>query len=188
MKQSGKEIFTLTQEKDVIEIGEERQAEIQKTVHAFISADILHRRTIEQWANDAGMHRSGHRMLMHLTRCGNTPTQKDLAKHFDISPAAVAVTLKKLESDGYIEREKCASSSDSRYNEIKITERGKEAALASRKFFHHVDSEAFKNFTADELETFTALLERMQENLKNIAPLNFESEQNAKTDTKETEE
>ena len=167
---------------------EERPAEIQRAVHAFISADILHRRTIEQWAQDAGMHRSQHRMLMHLTRCEAMPTQKDLAKHFDISPAAVAVTLKKLESDGYIEREKCASSSDSRYNEIKITERGKEAALQSRKFFHHVDNEAFKDFTPQELELFTALLERMQENLKNIAPLNFEGEQNAKTNQKETKE
>ena len=178
----------MTEKNEVLIKDEERPAEIQRAVQAFISADILHRRTIEQWAQDAGMHRSQHRMLMHLTRCGAMPTQKDLAKHFDISPAAVAVTLKKLESDGYIEREKCASSSDSCYNEIKITERGKAAALESRKFFHHVDNEAFKDFTAQELELFTALLERMQENLKNVAPLNFESEQNAKTHKKETKE
>lgn len=159
---------------------------VQRTVHAFISANILHRRTIEQWACDAGMHRSQHRVLMYLTKCESTPTQKDLAEHFDISPAAVAVTLKKLESDGYIERGKCAQRSDSRFNEIKITERGKEAAIQSRKFFQHVDSEAFKDFSADELEIFTSLLERMQENLKNIAPLSSESEQKAKTDQKET--
>ena len=88
---------------------------IQKTIHAFISADILHRRSIEKWATDAGMHRSQHRMLMYLNKCENTPAQKDLANHFDISPAAVAVTLKKLESDGYIERVKCQERSDSRF-------------------------------------------------------------------------
>ena len=144
---------------------------IQRTIHAFISADILHRRVIEQWANDAGMHRSQHRMLMHLSKCESTPSQKDLAKYFDISPAAVAVTLKKLESDGYIERGKCAERADSRFNEIRITEQGRQATIQSRKYFHHVDNEAFKDFTDEELSLFTSLLQRMQENLKNIDPL-----------------
>ena len=173
-------------ENKIISDGEERISEIQHTIHAFISADLLHRRTIEQWANDAGMHRSQHRMLMHLTRCENTPTQKDLAKHFDISPAAVAVSLKKLEGDGYIEREKCATSSDSRYNEIKITERGKEAVMQSIKYFRHVDCEAFRDFSKEELTLFATLLERMHENLKNIAPLS-ECEQTTQIYQKETE-
>ena len=145
-----------------------RAAAIQKTIHAFIAANILHRKTIEGWATDAGMHSSQHRMLLHLSKCEHTPSQKDLAKHFDISPAAVAVTLKKLESDGYIERGKCSERTDSRFNEIKITELGRQATVQSRKYFHHVDSEAFRDFTNEELATFTALLERMQENLKTI--------------------
>ncbi len=161
---------------------------VQKAIHAFITADILHRRTIEQWATDAGMHRSQHRMLMYLTKCESTPSQKDLAKHFDISPAAVAVTLKKLESDGYIERGKCAERSDSRYNEIKITERGRVASMQSRKYFQHVDSEAFKDFSDDELAAFTDLLERMQNNLKNIAPIDIEGGENAIPTRKEEEQ
>ena len=162
----------MTKEKEhIINDSDAHSAAIQRTIRAFISADILHRKVIEQWAADAGMHRSGHRMLMYLTRCETAPTQKDLAKHFDISPAAVAVTLKKLESDGYIERGKCGERTDSRFNEIRITERGRDAALQSRKYFQHVDCEAFKNFSPEELELFTSLLERMHENLKTIPPL-----------------
>lgn len=176
------------EEKEVrINDPESHGAKIQKTIHAFISTDIMHRRVIEQWATDAGMHRSQHRMLMYLTKCGNTPTQKDIAKNFDISPAAVAVTLKKLESDGYIERGKCAERSDSRYNEIKITELGRVAAMQSRKYFQHVDSEAFKDFSDDELAAFVSLLERMQNNLKNIAPINVESGENAISTRKDEE-
>ena len=144
---------------------------LQRTIQAFIKADITHRRAIEQWATDAGMHRSQHRMLMYLTRCEGTPSQKDLAKHFDISPAAVTVTLKKLESDGYIERGKCHERSDSRFNEIRITERGRDAALQSRKYFQHVDCEALKDFSEEELALFTSFLERMSQNLKSITPL-----------------
>ncbi len=188
MKSAERSNFVLTKENDLITNEGDRQAEIQKTVQAFLSADILHRRAIEGWANDAGMHRSQHRMLMYLTRCVNTPTQKDLAKHFDISPAAVAVTLKKLESDGYIERGKCGERSDSRYNEIRITERGRDAALQSRKYFQHVDSQAFKDFSAQELAEFTYLLERMQENLKNIDPISSENAQNPTHTRKEEEQ
>lgn len=180
----------MANEKDSVSVNDPspHTAAIQKTIHAFISADILHRRVIEQWATDAGMHRSQHRMLMYLTKCGSTPTQKDLAKHFDISPAAVAVTLKKLESDGYIERGKCAERSDSRFNEIKITELGRNAAMQSRKYFQHVDCEAFKGFTDSELEAFASLLERMQENLKNIAPLESDQGDTAISPRKDNEQ
>ena len=163
----------MTIEKNDVAINDNdsHNAALQKTIHAFISADILHRRVIEKWATDAGMHRSQHRMLMHLSKCEATPSQKDLAKHFDISPAAVAVTLKKLESDGYIERGKSTERADSRFNEIRITELGRNATQQSKKYFIHVDSEALKGFSNEELTVFTALLERMQENLKTIQPI-----------------
>lgn len=180
--------MTIEKNSTAINDKDSHNAAVQKTIHAFISTDILHRRVIEQWACDAGMHRSQHRMLMHLTKCGETPTQKDLAKHFDISPAAVAVTLKKLESDGYIERGKCSERSDSRFNEIRITDLGREAAMQSRKYFQHVDSEAFKDFSDEELSAFTALLERMQENLKNIAPIQSEQGETAISPRKDKEE
>ncbi len=148
-----------------------RTAEIQNAIHAFIAADLLHRKVIDSWAASAGMHRSQHRMLLCLSKCDSTPSQKELAKKFDISPAAVAVTLKKLEGDGYIERGKCADCADFRCNEIKITDRGRQAAIQSKKYFQHVDSEAFKDFSNEELTIFTSLLERMTENLKSVEPL-----------------
>ena len=149
------------------ETGQDRTAKIQKTIHAFISADIIHRRAIEHWATSAGMHRSQHRMLMYLSRCETSPSQKDLAKHFDISPAAVTTALKKLESDGYIERGKCSLSSDSRVNEISITERGREAVKESKKYFHSVDEKTLEGFSDEELDSFIGYLERIQDNLKN---------------------
>lgn len=110
-------------------------------------------------------------MLLYLSKQESSPSQKELAERFEISPAAVAVTLKKLESDGYIERGKRTEIADSRYNEIRITEQGRQATIQSRKYFQHVDSEAFKDFSDEELETFTSLLARMQKNLRDIEPL-----------------
>lgn len=157
-----------------------RESAEHLAVHSFIMANIMHRREIDRLAlgieddpcsKGAGIHRSQHRMLMYLAKCETIPSQKDLAKHFGISPAAVAVSLKKLESDGYIKREKCSERSDSRFNEIKITELGRTVVVQSRKYFRHIDSQAFKDFSDSELEIFIGLLERVQENLKTIEPL-----------------
>lgn len=131
----------------------------------------MHRKAFEKWATDAGMHLSQHRILMFLARCDHTPSQKDIATHFDISPAAVAGTLKKLESDGYIERGKCCERADSRFNEIKITERGREATMQSRKYFRHVDAEALRDFSDEELEIFMGFLTRIQDNLQSCEPI-----------------
>lgn len=162
-------------ENKITTLENDREAKVQKTIFTFIATDKMHRKAIEKWAADAGMHRSQHRILMYLSRCECTPSQKDIATHFDISPAAVAGMLKKLEADGYIERGKCGERSDSRFNEIKITERGREATIQSRKYFRHVDMEAMRDFSDEELELLISLLARIQENLKSCEPIDKES-------------
>ena len=154
----------------------DREAMVQKAIFTSITTDKMHRKAIEKWATDAGMHRSQHRMLMYLSRCESTPSQKDLALHFDISPAAVAGTLKKLEADGYIERGKCSERADSRFNEIKITERGREATIQSRKYFRHVDMAALRGFSDEEIEMFIGFLTRIQDNLKSCDPIDKNDE------------
>ena len=149
----------------------DRDSLVQRSVFALITINKMHRKAFEKWATDAGMHLSQHRILMFLARCDHTPSQKDIATHFDISPAAVAGTLKKLESDGYIERGKCCERADSRFNEIKITERGREATMQSRKYFRHVDAEALRDFSDEELEIFMGFLTRIQDNLQSCEPI-----------------
>ncbi len=163
MKKGG-QILT---EKDILKHENDREELIQRAIFTFIATDKMHRRAIERRAAEIGLHRSQHRMLMHLSCCESTPSQKDLAKHFDISPAAVAGTLKKLEADGYIARDKCNERQDSRYNEIRITERGRDATVQSRQYFRHIDNVALDGFSDSELELFICFLKRMQDNLNN---------------------
>ena len=49
--------------------------------------------------------------------------------------------------------------------------RGSAPALVTPFTKNGVDFEAFKNFSDEELQLFTSLLERMQENLKSVPPL-----------------
>ncbi len=140
----------------------------QMVVCQFICASRAHRKAISKYASELGLHHSQHRMLMHLANNEVIRSQRELAEHFGVSPAAVATTLKKLESDGYIERAKSQDGLDCRNNEIVITPLGRKIATESEKYFRFVDCQTVKDFTAEEIDTFISLLERIQKNLADI--------------------
>ena len=135
--------------------------------HRFMHIGRLHRRAVENKIGKAGVHKSQHMILMYLHRKSGKVSQKDIANHFEISPAAVAVSLKKLETGGYIERN--SAESDNRYNEITITEKGKEVVEYSRKVFEEVDEKSFEGISAEEREVLITLLDKITFNIKKLS-------------------
>ncbi len=136
---------------------------IDSVIHKFISTDRLHRTLLEKQVSRGSLHRSQHRVLLYIYKCENAPTQKDIAKFFEISSAAVAVMLKKLEASGYIKRE--AEEKDMRFNRITVTEKGEKTLKDTKTLVDEVDLFMFKNFSDDELLVFSQCLEKMQRNL-----------------------
>ena len=110
-----------------------------------------------------GLHTTHHRALMYLARKGNLLSQKELAEHLEITPAAVTQILQKLELDGYIKR---SLGADNRYNEIKITELGKEIVDKSKISFATIDKSLFQDFSNEEMDEFISFLDRICENMK----------------------
>ena len=97
---------------------------LTRAVEIMIRTDHMHRHLIDSRANELGIHRTQHRILMKLARHDKLPSQKELANWLDVTPAAVTVALKKLESQGFIERE--IKADDNRINNISVTEKGAE--------------------------------------------------------------
>lgn len=91
------------------------------------------------------------------------PSQKDIAEDFGVSPAAVAVTIKKLENGGYIAR--TSFKGDMRQNRIEITPKGRELVEKSHSIFHAVDERMFSDFDEFELSLLLSYLERIRNNL-----------------------
>ena len=136
---------------------------LSRAVDMMIRTDHMHRAMIESRAKEIGIHRTQHRILMHLARHECLPAQKDLAEHLDITPAAVTGALKKIEQDGYIER---TLGKDNRYNEIRITEKGRAIVKRTCLLFSEADMSMFDGFTEQELSTYISCLEKLQENIK----------------------
>ena len=123
-----------------------------------------HKKVIDLYVGETNLHKSQHRMLMVLSHLGNNVSQRDLAERLNITPAAVAVTLKKLEKDGLVER--TVSESDNRFNQVVLTEKGKHIVKESHKVFEYADKKMFAGFTKEELDRLEAYVTRIKENLE----------------------
>ncbi len=139
----------------------------RQAIHLLIQTNLTHKRIIERRTTMTELHRSQHRMLMYISKYDNIPSQKEIAEHFDISPAAVAVTLKKLEAEGYIERTRGADG-DTRQNTISITEKGRKEINDTREFFDYVDNTMFCDFSDEEFAAFIFLLSKANNNLREL--------------------
>ena len=137
---------------------------LKDVVHLLIRVVKMHHCLIESQVSGLGVHHSQHRMLMHLSRYEKIPSQKDISDALRISPAAVAVTLKRLEKDGYIERS--MTDEDNRKNEIRITDEGRRMVEVSRRIFESSDGAMFDGLSPEEISAFAGLLERMTQNLE----------------------
>ena len=124
----------------------------------------MHHTLAERRVGELGIHRAQHMLLMHLARTDAPLSQKALAEHMEISTAAVAVALKKLEAGGYIHRASCCR--DTRANDTHITERGLRIVAESRAAFDEIDAAMFSGISSEELALCLSVMQKIEENLK----------------------
>lgn len=139
--------------------------ELKNPVKMMILVSQLHRRKLERLVGETGLHRAQHRMLMTLSE-HEFDSQLELARMLQISTATVAVSLKKLEQDGYIERE--AKAADNRANFIRLTGKGKQVVESSREIFENIERQVVKDFSEEEIGLLRNYLKRMYDNLSEI--------------------
>lgn len=146
----------------------DREKLCQNAIKYLIQTNMIHKRVVLRRTADIGIHQSQHRMLMYISKFDVVPSQRIIANYFNTSSSAVTATLKKLEQAGYIERAKNFDNYDSRYNEIRITEKGRRESEISEEYFKYVDTKMFDNFNSYEIHDLISLLEKAQKNLNNL--------------------
>ena len=136
-------------------------------IRYMIDTNKIHKQMAEKRAHAVTLPPAQHRMLMMLAKKEITPSQKEIAEQFNITPAAVAVTMKKLESTGFITRDKVGCE-DARYNKIYVTEKGMLEMQTTHEYFDLIDDRMFCDFSESEISTLIELLSRAKENLQNF--------------------
>lgn len=135
----------------------------------------VHRSAIQAELAAAGLQEIGHPMLLCILHSYETrrlscqlQAQRDLANLLNVSPAAVATSLKSLERCGYIRRE--PEPGDARRNRVLLTDKGRRAVDGCEACLDRVTHRMFAGFSHQEQEQLSALYRRMLENLQRPIP------------------
>src|SRR5258707_9343537 len=97
--------------------------------------------------------------LMHL----NEATQSELSKLVSIEQPTMAVTLRRMERDGIVQR--TPDPDHGRKSVVKLTARGRKLSAVISAAAHDVQSVAARGLSAAELDEFYRLAGIMKENL-----------------------
>ena len=124
------------------------ESKLSRAIDMMVKTDHMHKALIDSRVHTLGIHRTQHRILMILARHDKLPSQKELAEYLNVTPAAITIALKKIENDGYVEK---TLGQDNRYNELRITGKGRELVKKTRKIFTEADESMFVGFTDEEL-------------------------------------
>jgi DNA-binding MarR family transcriptional regulator len=101
-------------------------------------------------------------LLCTIKKLGSC-SQNELARTLNVSPASIAVSLKRMEKSGYIQ--KMHDPNDLRSNRIALTAAGQEAACWSEDVLRDVTRQKFAGFTEEECGQLMHFFARMQQNL-----------------------
>jgi len=138
----------------------------KEIIHHLIGTNRMHKKIIDNFTSGLGLHRSQHILLMILANGTEALNQEQIAKRLGISPAAVAVKIKKLETDGLISRERV--DGDCRTNLVKITNKGMAVKKKTECVFSEIDKKTLAGITEEEIQVFVSVLNKMQDNLSQI--------------------
>ncbi|KXL53200.1 putative HTH-type transcriptional regulator YusO [Anaerotignum neopropionicum] len=113
-------------------------------------------------AQEIGLSRGQPRILMSLAT-KNLQTQKELSDFFQVKPASMTDTLKRMERDELIERVR--DEKDMRNIRVSLTPKGWDKFHAFIKKGASIDEVAFVGFTEKERDVCLKLFMRILDNL-----------------------
>lgn len=136
--------------------------DLKELSHSFIKLECVKRFTMHNMLKDSGVYFGQPPILDFLEKNG-VCTQNELAKALEVSPASIAVSVKRMQKNGVVE--KIADDNDLRCNRISLTEKGRELTREMHRKFDQIDKIMFTDFDENELATLKEYLDRIYNNL-----------------------
>lgn len=104
--------------------------------------------------------------IMGFIQCGGRVRSTDLAAAFGFAPRTITEAVDGLEREGLVER--VVDESDRRVKFISLTALGQQVLKLSEPVRKRFVGQLFDVLSAEELANLTQLLERLNENLRNL--------------------
>lgn len=138
-------------------------SEIARKINLYMFlVGLLKRIEVTKRTDPGGMY-FGQLPIIEYIASHDGCTQKELASALLVSPASIAVSAKRLQKAGLVEKKPDARNA--RCNSLSVTELGLIHAERCRAVFDAVDEEMFLGFSQQELECLGEYVKRMADNL-----------------------
>ncbi|MEA4889424.1 MAG: MarR family transcriptional regulator [Clostridiaceae bacterium] len=124
----------------------------------------MHSALMQEVLAGYGLHFGQPRILFTVDEMTGA-TQKELAERLQITPASLAMSLKRLQKAGFLEKD--VNSKDLRCNKIRLTKKGRQAITRCHQKLAELDARMFGDFSPLELEQFQDFIRRIETNLGN---------------------
>lgn len=134
---------------------------------ALLCMEALRRFTVQNAIKDSKVFFGQPPILDYLIEHGQC-TQAEIAAALGVSPASMAVSVKRMQKSGLIE--KVTDENDLRCNKITITDFGKAELEKVHAAFGRIDKTAYDGFSEKELEQFKKYVDRINNNLSKDLP------------------
>lgn len=112
----------------------------------------------------SGLYMGQPRILITIKELEGA-SQKEIADHLHVTPASLAMSMKRLQKAGFIERH--ADSKDTRINKIHLAPRGEEVIESCRRKMVWIDQQMMSGFSDQEKNQLAGFLDRIHTNLSN---------------------
>ncbi|MEA4846011.1 MAG: MarR family winged helix-turn-helix transcriptional regulator [Clostridiaceae bacterium] len=113
-------------------------------------------------ASDAGLYVGQLPIIEYIARHDGC-SQVEIADTLHLSPASVAISTKRLQRAGIID--KAVDESNLRSKKLTITDKGLEMSKKCRELFDSLDKRLFANFEEEELIQLKGYLDRLIANI-----------------------
>lgn len=123
---------------------------------------VLHRYTVFTNTSSIGVYYGQPQILRYLKERGEC-SQTEIAKYLNVSSASVAVSIRRMQKSGLLEKK--ADDSDLRYNKIKLTALGLEKERRCLEIFEECSQKLVSGFSPEEKKQLAGFFERMIANL-----------------------
>lgn len=146
--------------------------EQKQLVGKLLRANRLHKSLADKKFSDPVVHRNQRHIMLYLMESPEPPSQKEIAAAFEISTAAITMSLKKMEQNGLIER--VSPDEDNRVKLISISDKGREYMLKNKEYFDEMDEAMLDGVSEEDLATVSGVLDKFIENLLKIGAEDME--------------
>jgi DNA-binding MarR family transcriptional regulator len=135
----------------------------------FRAVGKMHKACLRKEMDRRGLAEVGQPFILFMLRDhqeGMNWDQKQFAEALGVSPATVAISIKRMERAGLVTR--VPDPEDLRRNRITITEKGRRLVDDCIRAFRHVDTGMFRGFSDEEREELAGYYRRMVRNLEEL--------------------